>query len=69
MEDNTWELLIKWYGYDQTENTWEPLESIFGDIPNMVKEFGEKHGVSVYNSPTGKLAFRNIATNKKSNSK
>lgn len=36
-----WFALIKWYGWKKEDNSWERLEDIKEDVPDMVKEFKE----------------------------
>ena len=40
--DNGYELVIKWYGFPDTENTWEPLEHMRQYIPELIKEVVSK---------------------------
>jgi len=36
-----WEVLVAWDGFEDSESTWESLESLLKDIPKMVKKFIE----------------------------
>ncbi|RHY11891.1 hypothetical protein DYB36_012780, partial [Aphanomyces astaci] len=36
---NVFELLIKWRGLQHVENSWEPADNIFADVPVMLKAF------------------------------
>lgn len=39
-----YQLLVNWRGYD--EDTWEPLENLFEDVPDLVDDFFErKYGI------------------------
>ena len=33
------ELWVKWFGFDEIENTWEEIGSVYEDAPRMVKSF------------------------------
>lgn len=35
--------LVKWKGYGDNDNTWEPSKIIESDAPEAVKEFHTKH--------------------------
>jgi hypothetical protein len=37
-----WQLLVKWLGYDEGDNTWESLASCYEHNPTMVKAFIKK---------------------------
>jgi hypothetical protein len=34
-----WQLLVKWLGYDEGDNTWESLDSCYEHNPTMVKTY------------------------------
>ncbi|ETV66440.1 hypothetical protein H257_17108 [Aphanomyces astaci] len=36
---NGYELLIKWCRLQDVENSWEPADNIFADVPVMFKAF------------------------------
>ena len=38
----TRQYLVKWAGYDE-EETWEPYDSLYQDVPQMVREFDNMH--------------------------
>ncbi len=33
------ELLVRWEGFDEDSDTWEPIASLYKDVPAMVKDF------------------------------
>ncbi|KAF1314579.1 hypothetical protein FI667_g16581, partial [Globisporangium splendens] len=39
---NEWELCVAWRGLQDAENSWEPLESIFRDVPALVAKYVEE---------------------------
>jgi Chromo (CHRromatin Organisation MOdifier) domain len=34
-------VLVKWMGFDEVENTWEPVTTILEDTPDLLREFLE----------------------------
>lgn len=34
-----YEMLVKWKGFSDEENSWEPFENLLVDVPRMVKDF------------------------------
>jgi Chromo (CHRromatin Organisation MOdifier) domain len=34
-------VLVKWMGFDEGENTWEPVTTILEDAPDLLREFLE----------------------------
>ena len=34
-----WEYLVKWEGYDEVEATWEPVETLSKDVPDIVNKY------------------------------
>jgi hypothetical protein len=35
----TREVLVRWRGFDEDEATWEPLDTILEDVPQLYREF------------------------------
>ncbi|KAL1741464.1 hypothetical protein HDZ31DRAFT_84804 [Schizophyllum fasciatum] len=47
MEDGQMFVLVKWTGYAEHENTWEPASLMWHDAPNAMQEyFGKKGGMA-----------------------
>jgi hypothetical protein len=38
-----WEILVKWYGLDDVEASWEPAETIKEDVPVLFQAFLNAH--------------------------
>jgi hypothetical protein len=34
-----YKIFTKWEGFNEADNTWEPLENMFKDVPKYVNEF------------------------------
>lgn len=39
MENGVQYVLVKWKGYPSIYNSWEPVQSLYKDVPNLVKIF------------------------------
>ena len=37
------EILVKWRGFSELENSWEPCMNLWQDVPELVKQFANKH--------------------------
>ena len=37
--DGEVDLLVKWRGHDETNNTWEPMEQLVADVPVLVAKY------------------------------
>ncbi|KAF1330768.1 hypothetical protein FI667_g4937, partial [Globisporangium splendens] len=40
----SYELLVKWKGFEDIEDSWEPVESIRADVPDLVKRYVDQSG-------------------------
>jgi hypothetical protein len=38
-EQREYFVLVSWLGFDEADNTWEPLLALFEDLPQEVAEF------------------------------
>eukprot|EP00924_Labyrinthula_sp_SR-Ha-C_P007835 augustus_masked-scaffold_28-processed-gene-4.112-mRNA-1 protein AED:0.46 eAED:0.46 QI:0/0/0/0.5/1/1/2/0/755 len=38
-EQRKWWILVKWYGFEEADNSWEPLNTLAENIPEVVKDF------------------------------
>ena len=38
-DDGQWKLLTKWKGFTEEENSWEPLTTLYEDVPAMVLKY------------------------------
>ena len=38
-EQDQWEIQVRWHGFTQADNTWEPLLTLAEDCPRLVKTF------------------------------
>lgn len=45
------QLLIKWKGYEPTDNTWEPVKNL--NCPDLLKEFRQRHPIAAKPKETG----------------
>ena len=50
--DGNWRLLVKWFGFTDEESTWEPLDSLYEDVPELVRRY-----VKALQDPTAKSAL------------
>ena len=41
--DGEVDLLVKWRGHDDSNNTWEPLEQLVADVPVLVATYVKKN--------------------------
>ena len=42
LQKKRWEAEVKWLGFDDMENTWEPLVTLLEDVPLLAKECVER---------------------------
>ena len=42
-----YKLYIRWQGYTPSEDTWEPLENMLNDIPDMVEDYFKAQNLTV----------------------
>ncbi|KAF1322126.1 hypothetical protein FI667_g11572, partial [Globisporangium splendens] len=40
----SYELLVKWKGFEDIEDSWEPVEAIRADVPDLVKRYVDQSG-------------------------
>eukprot|EP00924_Labyrinthula_sp_SR-Ha-C_P001742 snap_masked-scaffold_64-processed-gene-0.37-mRNA-1 protein AED:0.39 eAED:0.40 QI:0/0/0/1/1/1/2/0/1625 len=66
-EQRQWWLLVKWYGFDEADNSWEPLSPLAEDIPEVVEDFllemntkNSKRALKKFYSLTKKKASHSI---------
>jgi hypothetical protein len=38
---------VKWFGYPENENTWQPIEQLMEDTPTTALEYFKKLGYTV----------------------
>ncbi|OWZ12846.1 polyprotein [Phytophthora megakarya] len=43
---NEWEVLAPWIGLEDVENSWEPLRSIYADVPTKVQEYVDSNAIT-----------------------
>ena len=36
---SSYDVLVHWLGFDDNENSWEPVEKLYEDIPLLLHEF------------------------------
>src|ERR1700747_3868317 len=56
------QLLIKWKGYPEADNTWEPVEGVF--VPQLVKEFYENNPTAIKTAEPPPLLLRTVSLQK-----
>ena len=54
--DDKSQYLIKWKGYDQSENTWEPIENLY--CHELIREFEQKLKESSFQNEVLKLSIK-----------
>ena len=37
--DDEVDLLVKWRGHDEANNTWDPIDQLVGDVPVLVVKY------------------------------
>jgi len=43
--NSKWEILVSWRGFDIVEDSWEPFENLWEDIPRKTLEFLNTRGI------------------------
>ncbi|KAK1935651.1 hypothetical protein P3T76_010346 [Phytophthora citrophthora] len=47
---NQWELLVSWRGLQNIEDSWEPLQAMQRDVPNLVANYAEHQADEVFHA-------------------
>ncbi len=59
-----YELLVEWLGFDESENTWEPLDDIYSAVPDKVLNYLQKSETRNKDSQKAlQLILNNLPTN------
>ena len=47
-KDNSYELQVRWWGYESDDDTWEPLTRLYHDTPRCVDEYLARPNLPVH---------------------
>ena len=66
--NSKWEILVSWRGFDIVEDSWEPFENLWTDIPRKTLEFLTTRGIEQH-SQVKQLSRKHKAKIKKTSEK
>ena len=46
IEEGKEEVLVKWFGFDQKDSTWEPIDKLREDVPELLESFMSKRSLT-----------------------
>eukprot|EP00924_Labyrinthula_sp_SR-Ha-C_P000806 snap_masked-scaffold_7-processed-gene-4.30-mRNA-1 protein AED:0.71 eAED:0.79 QI:0/0/0/1/1/1/2/0/138 len=56
-EQRRWWILVKWLGFEEADNSWEPMRTLTEDIPEVVEDF-----LLDMNTNTSRRALKKFST-------